>query len=60
MYSALKQEGQRLYQLAREGLEVEGRSRRCIFIALEIIRFDPERPVLRVRLQQGHVRAHPG
>ncbi len=53
MYSALKQSGRRLYELAREGKEVERKARRVNIYDLEVIRFDPCRPVLRVRCSKG-------
>jgi tRNA pseudouridine55 synthase len=53
MYSALKQDGKRLYQLAREGLEVVRPARPVTIYELEILQFDPSRPVLRVRCSKG-------
>lgn len=53
MYSALKKDGKRLYQLAREGKEVDRVARAVQIYELEIVRFDPERPVLRVRCSKG-------
>jgi len=53
MYSALKKDGKRLYQLAREGKEVDRAPRAVQIYELEIVRFDPERPVLRVRCSKG-------
>jgi tRNA pseudouridine55 synthase len=53
MYSALKQSGKRLYELAREGKEVERKARRVTIYELEVIRFDACRPVLRVRCSKG-------
>lgn len=53
MYSALKKDGKRLYQLAREGKEVERVARTVQIYALEVLRFDPVRPVLRVRCSKG-------
>jgi len=53
MYSALKHEGRRLYELARQGQDVERKPRRVIIYELEIVRFDPVRPVLRVRCSKG-------
>ena len=53
MYSALKKDGKRLYQLAREGREVERAARAVQIYALEVVRFDPVRPVLRVRCSKG-------
>jgi tRNA pseudouridine55 synthase len=53
MYSALKHNGKRLYALAREGKEVERKARRVCIYDLDIVRFDPQRPVLRVRCSKG-------
>jgi len=53
MYSALKQDGQRLYKLARQGQEVERKARRITIYALDIVRFDPVCPVLRVHCSKG-------
>lgn len=53
MYSALKKDGKRLYQLAREGVEVARAARPVTIHELEIVRFAPERPVLRVRCSKG-------
>jgi len=53
MYSALKKDGKRLYELAREGKEVE-RKARCVRIyELDVVKFDPRQPVLRVRCSKG-------
>ena len=40
MYSALKHQGQRLYKLAREGIEVERKPRRVRIHRLLLLRFD--------------------
>jgi len=40
MYSALKHEGKRLYQLAREGKQVERQPRRIEIFRLELLSFD--------------------
>ena len=53
MYSALKKDGKRLYELARQGIEVERQPRKVVIHELEIVRFDPQRPVLRVRCSKG-------
>lgn len=53
MYSALKQDGRRLYKLAREGKEVERAARPVTIHELEIVEFDPQRPRLRVRCSKG-------
>lgn len=53
MYSALKKDGKRLYELAREGKEVEREPRDIRIDELEIDSFDPGHPVLRVRCSKG-------
>jgi tRNA pseudouridine55 synthase len=53
MYSALKHDGERLYKLARQGIEVERPSRRVQIYELDLLRFDPHRPELRVRCSKG-------
>jgi tRNA pseudouridine55 synthase len=53
MYSALKKDGKRLYELAREGKEVEREPRDIRIDELEIESFDPGCPVLRVRCSKG-------
>jgi len=53
MYSALRKDGRRLYELAREGKEVEREARPVHIYELEILQFDPQRPRLRVRCSKG-------
>jgi tRNA pseudouridine55 synthase len=53
MYSALKQGGRRLYDLAREGVEVERAARSVTIYELDLLEFDPFAPVLRVRCSKG-------
>ncbi|MGI9330054.1 MAG: tRNA pseudouridine(55) synthase TruB [Gammaproteobacteria bacterium] len=53
MYSALKKDGVRLYELARAGQEVERQPRRVTIHELEIEHYDPQRPVLTVRCSKG-------
>ncbi len=53
MYSALKQGGRRLYELARAGQVVDRPPRTVTIHALEVIAFDPQRPRLRVRCSKG-------
>lgn len=53
MYSALKQGGRRLYQLARQGEVVERAPRAVTIHELEVTHFDPRRPRLRVRCSKG-------
>ena len=53
MYSALKKDGQPLYRLARQGIEVE-RSLRAVSIdSLRIDRFEPPDATLTVRCSKG-------
>jgi tRNA pseudouridine55 synthase len=53
MYSALKHQGRRLYELARAGQDVERKPRSVTIFALDVVRFDAERPVLRVHCSKG-------
>ncbi len=48
MTSALKQNGKRLYELAREGIEVERKPRPVTVYALDIINFDAQKGELTV------------
>lgn len=42
MYSAIKVKGQRLYKLARKGLEVERKERQVVIHSLELLGYNPE------------------
>lgn len=53
MYSAIKQGGQRLYELAREGLEVERDAREVEIHALELLSFDQGLALLDVSCSKG-------
>lgn len=53
MYSALKQDGRRLYELARKGEEVERPARPVTIHEIALTVFDPVRPQLRVRCSKG-------
>jgi tRNA pseudouridine55 synthase len=53
MYSALKQQGQRLYAIARAGREVPRAPRPVSIREFVIEDFDPETPVFRVRCSKG-------
>lgn len=53
MYSALKKDGKRLYELARAGQTVERAARRIHIFEIRIVKFDPQRPVLLVRCSKG-------
>jgi tRNA pseudouridine55 synthase len=52
MYSAIKQDGQPLYKLAREGVEVERKARRVVIKRLELRAFRPgDRPEADIYLE---------
>ncbi|HHQ13569.1 MAG TPA: tRNA pseudouridine(55) synthase TruB [Chromatiales bacterium] len=53
MYSALKQDGRRLYELARAGEQVHREPRRVTIDELVLEHFDPVNPVFRVRCSKG-------
>jgi len=53
MYSALKKDGKRLYELARQGIEVERPARPVTIRSLAIEVFDPAAPVIRVECSKG-------
>ena len=53
MYSALKVNGQKLYQLARKGKEVERQSRTITIHALDCLSFDGKTATLRVACSKG-------
>ena len=53
MFSAIKRDGQPLYKLARQGLEVEREPRRVIIHTLEILTFAPPLVGLRVTCSRG-------
>ena len=53
MYSALKHQGQRLYEIARAGREVERPARPVEIYRFEIEQFDPETPLLKVSCSKG-------
>jgi tRNA pseudouridine55 synthase len=53
MYSALKQQGQRLYVLARAGLEVPREARSVHIHEFTVETYDPVTPVFRVRCSKG-------
>lgn len=42
MYSAVQKDGVRLYDLARQGIEVERKARECTIHNLELLEFDPK------------------
>ena len=53
MYSALKVDGQKLYELARKGKEVERKPRPITIHQLELLEFTGETARLRVRCSKG-------
>jgi len=53
MYSALKHDGQRLYQLARAGLQVERKARPVTIFSLELLGLDLPHLRFRVRCSKG-------
>lgn len=53
MYSALKLEGRRLYELARAGEEVERAPREVWIESLDLVEFDQDRLVIDVRCSKG-------
>lgn len=53
MYSALKVNGKKLYELAREGKEVERAARNVVIHELEILEEDMPRMTIRVRCSKG-------
>ena len=53
MYSALKQDGKRLYELARQGKEVERKPRAVVIHALELLGHDASTLELDVRCSKG-------
>lgn len=53
MYSALKQGGRKLYELAREGKEVEREPRKVHFYQIEIMELNLPRVVFRVTCSKG-------
>jgi tRNA pseudouridine55 synthase len=53
MYSALKHEGRRLYQLAREGKQVERKPRRVNILQLDLISLQEDNLVIEVSCSKG-------
>lgn len=53
MYSALKRDGKPLYQLARQGIEVERKARDVTISALELLEHSGERCRLRISCSKG-------
>lgn len=58
MYSAVKKDGQKLYELAREGITVEREPREVEITRLEIVNWDPPRVTVDVDCSKGtYIRA---
>lgn len=53
MFSALKHQGQPLYKLARQGIEIERKSRRITIYDIQLQHFDAESFTLSVRCSKG-------
>lgn len=53
MYSALKHQGQPLYKLARQGIEVEREARKAQIFRLELLRFEADELELDIRCSKG-------
>ena len=53
MYSALKVQGKKLYELARQGIEVERKPRRVVIREIEILSIDLPRVEMRVTCSKG-------
>jgi tRNA pseudouridine55 synthase len=53
MYSAIKQNGQPLYKLARQGLEVERKARDVEIYSIELLSFDLPHAAIRVVCSRG-------
>jgi len=53
MYSALKKDGQRLYDLARQGIEVERKARPVTIYSLELLSFENGEVELETRCSKG-------
>ncbi len=53
MYSALKQNGKRLYELARKGIEVEREARKIHIAAFDLLSFEHPRARFRVACTKG-------
>lgn len=53
MYSAIKVDGKRLYELARQGKEVERKTRKVTFYEIEILNMDLPKVSIRVSCSKG-------
>ncbi len=53
MYSAIKQNGKKLYELARKGIEAERKSRRIKINSIDVIEIDGEKVTIDVSCSKG-------
>lgn len=53
MYSALKVDGKKLYELARQGIEIERKSRKVTISFIEILEFDGRKGKIRCKVSKG-------
>jgi tRNA pseudouridine55 synthase len=53
MYSAVKHQGERLYTLARQGIEVERKSREIEIYSLKVVRFEGDQLELDIHCSKG-------
>jgi tRNA pseudouridine55 synthase len=53
MYSALKHQGQPLYKLARQGIEVERKARKVTVFSNELVKFDGDELELEIHCSKG-------
>lgn len=53
MYSAIKQNGKKMYELARQGIEVERKSRRVKINSIDILKIDGVRVTIDVSCSKG-------
>lgn len=51
MYSAIQKDGKRLYELARQGIEVEREAREVEIISLELLSFDEEEQIFSIAVE---------
>lgn len=53
MYSAIKREGQKLYELARQGIEIERTARSVIIHSIELLSYQAPEATIEVRCSAG-------
>lgn len=53
MYSALKVDGHKLYELARKGIEVERKARKIHIDFIEVLNFDGQKGLIRCSVSKG-------